>query len=85
MECGMRKFTVTCEWDDEAHVWYVSESNVPGLVAEAATVEDMNDVLRERVPELLKLNLPELFQQGGDREIPLEVITKQHNNLRLAS
>ena len=80
----MRKFTVRCEWDEEAHVWYISDSDVPGLIAEAATVEDMNDLLRERVPELLKLNLPELFQQG-DREIPLEVITKQHNNLRLAS
>lgn len=80
----MRKFTVRCEWDEEAHVWYVADSDVPGLVAEAATVETMNDVLRERVPELLKLNLPELFQPGT-REIPLEVITTQHNNLRLAS
>jgi hypothetical protein len=27
----MGNFSVTCEWDDEAGVYYVAESNVPGL------------------------------------------------------
>ncbi|MGO9684709.1 MAG: DUF1902 domain-containing protein [Beijerinckiaceae bacterium] len=41
----MVEFTVTCEWDNEATVWYVSESNVPGLTAEAPTQESMEKLL----------------------------------------
>ena len=48
--------TIHCEWDEEAGVWFVAESNVPGLAAEAPTVEAMQAVLAERVPELLQAN-----------------------------
>ena len=30
---------VTAAYDDEAKVWYIEESNVPGLRTEAATLE----------------------------------------------
>ena len=35
----MRIVVVTAAYDDEAKVWYIEESNVPGLRTEAATVE----------------------------------------------
>ena len=38
-------FTVEIEWDGEAGVWYVAESNVPGLVAEASSQEAMTALL----------------------------------------
>jgi hypothetical protein len=34
-------YTVKCAWDAEARVWYVQETNVPGLATESATVEAM--------------------------------------------
>jgi predicted RNase H-like HicB family nuclease len=34
-----KRYTVTCHWDEEAEVWYVAETDVPGLATEAATVE----------------------------------------------
>ena len=37
-------------------MWYVSESNVPGLATEAATLEAMESKLLRMVPELLELN-----------------------------
>lgn len=49
-------FNVTIEWDAEASVWYVDDSDVPGLVAEAPTVEAMRDKLSVLVPELVSLN-----------------------------
>lgn len=54
-----RTFTIHCEWDEEAGVWYVADSNVPGLAAEGRTLEAIQAVLIERVPELLRVNLPE--------------------------
>ena len=33
----MRTVTVKAEWDDEAQVWYVKKSNLPGLHIEADT------------------------------------------------
>jgi hypothetical protein len=53
-----KRYTVTCHWDKEAEVWYVAETDVPGLATEAATVEEMEDKLLRMVPELLSLNEP---------------------------
>ena len=35
----MRLIVVTAKYDDDASVWYVEESNVPGLRTEAPTIE----------------------------------------------
>ena len=42
--------------DEEAGVWYVSDTNFPGLVAEAASQRGLQDKIRELVPELHQLN-----------------------------
>lgn len=55
-EMSTKRYTVTCHWDEEAQVWYVAETDVPGLATEAATVEEMEDKLLRMVPELLALN-----------------------------
>ncbi len=73
---------ILCEWDDEANVWYVAESDVPGLSAEAPTVEAMNALLRVRIPELLELNRPDLCHRG--EPVPLEILIQQRQRLRLA-
>ena len=51
-----KRYTVTCHWDEEAEVWYVAETDVPGLATESATVEEMEDKLLWMVPEVLALN-----------------------------
>jgi hypothetical protein len=45
-----KRYTVTCHWDEEAEVWYVSETDVPGVATEAATVEKMENKLLRMVP-----------------------------------
>lgn len=49
-------YVVWAEWDAEADVWVASADDVPGLVAEAQTLEDLNEKLRMLVPELLEAN-----------------------------
>lgn len=53
---GQRKFSVTAQWDDEAEVWYVSDTDVPGLATEAATIDELVRKLKVMVPEMLELN-----------------------------
>jgi hypothetical protein len=64
-----KAYSVKCAWDAEARVWYVSETNVPGLATESATVEAMTRKLRALIPELLSLNVG-----GGAVEVPVELL-----------
>lgn len=47
---------VEAAWDSVAQVWTVTDSEVPGLAAEAATFEDLCSRLQNLVPELLAAN-----------------------------
>ena len=46
----------TPSWDNQAKVWYVSETNFPGLIAEACTVPALLAKLDRLVPELFEHN-----------------------------
>ncbi len=52
----MQAYTVSCEWDPEAQVYYVADSDVPGLATEAPTLEALESKLHQMIPELLELN-----------------------------
>ena len=47
---------VRTEWDTEAGVWVATSDDVPGLVTEAETMEQLIAKLRIMIPELLELN-----------------------------
>jgi hypothetical protein len=66
----MRKsYSVKCDWDADARVWFVSQTNVPGLATESATVEAMTKKLRTLIPELLAMNVGE-----SEVEVPVELL-----------
>lgn len=54
-------YEVTARWDGEGGVWVAESEDVPGLVAEAPTPNELMAKLRVLIPELLELNsaLPE--------------------------
>jgi predicted RNase H-like HicB family nuclease len=52
----VKKFYVMAEWDDEAKVWFVADTDVPGLSTEAPTVDAILHKLKALIPELLELN-----------------------------
>ncbi len=49
-------FEVHAQWDDQAHVWYATSDDLPGLCVEANTFDDLVKVTMELAPELLELN-----------------------------
>jgi len=50
-----RTYHVRAQWDLQAKVWF-SESDVPGLVIETATLAEFEALMRELVPEMLENN-----------------------------
>ena len=49
-------YNVQCAWDAEASVWIATSEDVPGLVAEADTLEKLTEEVKLLVPDLLELN-----------------------------
>jgi predicted RNase H-like HicB family nuclease len=56
----MTTFQVKAHWDREARVWWAESDDLPGLVAEAATHEQLVADLLAIIPDLVALNLPDL-------------------------
>ncbi len=58
-------------WDDEAKVWVAESDDVPGLVTEAASVDQLVDKLKTLIPELLAENGIE-----ASGEIPFRLVSE---------
>lgn len=82
-ESAMRLIVVKATYDPEARVWYVEHSDIPGLSAEAETL----DALVERLPGMILDLIEENGMEGWDsevRELPIEIIAHASKRLRLA-
>jgi predicted RNase H-like HicB family nuclease len=51
-----RVLSVRAKWDPEAGVWVALSDDVPGLVAEATSLDELFSELQELIPVLLELN-----------------------------
>ena len=50
------EINITVSWDPEAQVWVAVSDDVPGLVAEACSLQNLVSKLQVLVPELCELN-----------------------------
>lgn len=64
-----KPFQVRAFWDDEAKVWVAGSDDVPGLVTEAPSVDQLIEKLKILIPELLAENG---VQVSGD--IPFRLV-----------
>lgn len=46
-------FTVKVSYDDAARVWFIHETDVPGLHAEAATLDELVTIIEDVTPDLI--------------------------------
>jgi hypothetical protein len=51
-----KAFTVTAVWDPDAEV-FATTSDIPGLVVEAATFEELVDLVRSLAPDVVAANI----------------------------
>jgi len=61
---------IVAQWDDEAKVWWVSDSNLPGLCTEATTIDELVENLKEVIPALVS------EQDESLPEVPFELLTR---------
>jgi Domain of unknown function (DUF1902) len=74
----MNFIRVIAEWDSEVQVWTATSLDVPGLVAEAASIEALH-------PKVLAM-ISDLIEDGAVSsnltEIPLHIIANRHDSFR---
>jgi hypothetical protein len=51
-----RTYHVEARWDCEAGVWIAESDDIPGMVAEAESMNALMEKVRVLVPELFELN-----------------------------
>jgi len=75
---SMKVLTVKAIWDHEVSVWVATSEDVPGLVTEAATTEELEQKLQVMIPELLEANGQACDQNG----VPVHLLTERNFTAR---
>ncbi len=68
-----RHAVIRCAWDEEAEVWFVNESDIPGLVTEAPSLE----ALRRKLPGMIQ----DLLDVEATTEIEVDLIAYAHDRV----
>ena len=69
-------YSAAIRWDEEAGVWYVSETNFPGLVAEAETRHGLVEKIRQLTPELHDANGHLMRMHSRGEEVVIQLMTE---------
>jgi len=60
----MKKLLVIAQWDNEAGVWVATSDDIPGLVTEAASLDELLSRVLAVAPELLEDNAHHIENAG---------------------
>jgi predicted RNase H-like HicB family nuclease len=70
---------VTAIWDSEAKVWVATSEDIPGLVTEADTAEELEEKLKVMIPEMLFEN--GIMEKCEEPQIPFRLHTERDDEL----
>ncbi len=59
----MTIWTISASYDDEAHVWYSTHGDVPGLNVDAETIELLAEKAGAMLPDLLDIHASDLVDK----------------------
>ena len=76
------RYRIEIRRDSDAGVWVATSEDLPGLVVESATHEEAIDVVKDVLPDLLRNNG---LWEGGEIEVPLEVLIMCEETVRLVA
>lgn len=77
----MKYLEVLAKYDDEAEVWYIAESDIPGLAGEAATLDELWEVVQDIAGELIEANMPDRDMSVSD--MPVHLMSKSLSRIRV--
>jgi Domain of unknown function (DUF1902) len=66
----MNSILVKAEWDPDVSVWVASSEDVPGLAAEAPTLEALRPKVHAMIADLIEMN----GLKFGLAEIPVHIV-----------
>ena len=52
----MDEYVITLFWDDEASVWIAESQDIPGLILESSSFDELINRVKTAAPELLDIN-----------------------------
>jgi predicted RNase H-like HicB family nuclease len=70
---------IRAKFDPDADVWFVEDSDFPGINAEASTLE----ALVKKLPAIVEDLVEAAGFEGTERDIAIEVIAHAHTRARL--
>jgi predicted RNase H-like HicB family nuclease len=73
---------VRATWDAEASVWVAESDDVPGLITEAPTIEDLIVKLKVLIPELLEAN--GVLSEGSE-EVSFQLMASRQERTRASA
>ena len=50
----MNEYAVDTQWNPVARLWVATSSNIPGVAMEAATCEEIIEVVKDALPDLFR-------------------------------
>ena len=77
----MTLYVVKAAFDDEAGVWYVEHTDIPGLATEAPTFDELRHKIEIVAPELLEANEVET----SPAEVAVEIIAHATTKVSLSA
>ena len=69
-------------WDPDAGVWTATSDDVPGLVTEGETIDDVIERAKQVIPELLEFNHVDVGAKPVD--IPVHVVADYRDSVRIS-
>jgi predicted RNase H-like HicB family nuclease len=71
---------VRATWDNEADVWTAESTDLPGLVTEAASLDELDAKLPGLIRDLLDVN-----EADDEFDVPVEVIASFSRRIRIGA
>lgn len=81
---SMRPFKIVAIWDEEAEVWSVDQSDIPGVAAWGSTRVELLEKLKTLLPEMLELN-GHLLEGDISSAVSIELITSRRERFEVAN
>ena len=70
---------VRATWDNEAKVWTAESSDLPGLVTEASSLDELDLKLPGLIQDLMEVD----DDDDGEMDIPIEVVASFSKRVRV--
>ncbi|MGQ0663538.1 MAG: DUF1902 domain-containing protein [Pseudomonadota bacterium] len=77
---GTGGYTGRARWDAESRTWWTDGEDIPGLCCQAATFEELVDLVFALAPDLLAAK--GAAASGQTIEIPIRVMAERHGSAR---